>query len=100
MYYPQFAGYHLPRRTEVRATWRPRKLWSTALAAGALVLLCILTAVVVGFTLLLLRIRPTLPSAAAIAAFRPAEATTVWSSDGVLLAKLQIENRKVVPLEQ
>lgn len=77
-----------------------RKRVMTILASVALAVLSVAGVGLLALTALLLRVRPTLPSVAQIAAFQPASATHIYSSDGVLLATLQIENRKPVQLRE
>jgi penicillin-binding protein 1A len=48
----------------------------------------------------LLRLRAALPDVNALAAWRPSQTTEIRSSDGVLLARLFEENRRVVPLSE
>jgi penicillin-binding protein 1A len=49
-------------------------------------------------TLMIVRLRHTLPTISRIALFQPSSGTRIYSSDGVLLATLQMENRQPVPL--
>ncbi len=76
------------------------RLVKTAAASIALAGLTVPAIGILGLTGLMLSVRSTLPTVAQIAAFQPAAATNVYSSDGVLLATLQIENRKPVPLKE
>jgi penicillin-binding protein 1A len=75
-----------------------RKLIKTILASIVLAILSVAALGMLALTVLLLRVRPTLPSVAQISAFQPASATRIYSSDGVLLATLQAENRRPVQL--
>jgi penicillin-binding protein 1A len=83
---------------EKRTTWSRKKIIKTVLASVALAVLTILTFCGAAVTLMMLRIRHTLPSITKIALFQPSVGTRIYSSDGVLLATLQIENRQPVPL--
>lgn len=80
--------------------WSRRKRIKTVLAAVALGALTLATIGILGLILLMARLKPTIPSIAQIATFQPIAATEVYSSDGVLLARLQIENRQPVTLKQ
>jgi penicillin-binding protein 1A len=82
-----------------RPRWSRKKIWKTAFACSLLAILTFITVVALGFTLLVLRVRGTVPSIAKISAFQPATATNIYSSDGILLATLQMENRQVVQLK-
>ena len=77
-----------------------RKLIYTILASVATLLIAMAAVAVLSLTVLLLRVRPTLPTVAQIAAFQPASATKIYSSDGQLLATLQIENRRPISLKE
>ncbi len=96
--HPIPASWRQPLERRIRQPWSRRKIIKTA---AAVVLLAILTAaavIAIYVAVLIARIRPTLPSMRQISGFVPVEASMVYSSDGTVLARLQMENRRVVPL--
>src|ERR1044071_5761548 len=80
--------------------WSRAKTVKTWLASSALAILAFIALFLIYVIVVIARERPTIPSLAEIAAFHPTEATTIYSSDGVLLAKLETGHRKVVDLKQ
>jgi 1A family penicillin-binding protein len=74
--------------------------WKATLAWMLLVTLMTASVLVLAFTMLVVRLRPSLPTAMQIALYSPPVGTNIYSSDGELLATLQLENRKVVPLKE
>ena len=96
--YPIPFSWRAPKQRALAIDWKNRKtrtvllaILIAALAAAAL------AAIVLTFTMV--RVSATLPSIAQITSYRPVEATKIYTSDGILLAKLQMQNRKVVKLE-
>src|SRR4051812_47239112 len=77
-----------------------RRKAKTIAASMALTILAPMAVGLIYLNVMLIRVRSPLPTAAQISAFQPASATTVYSSDGILLATLQIENRRPVSLKE
>jgi penicillin-binding protein 1A len=109
MHYPGYIAGHprpsakpvsRPERAQQARPWTLKRKVKTALAVTFIIAATAAAITAIAFSVLIARVRATLPSVAKIATYRPSEGTTIWSSDGVLLAKLQMENRKVVPLEK
>src|SRR5438045_9665585 len=87
-------------RKRERQPWTRAKVIKTVVAWTVLSVLLVVSAFALYITILIVRIRPTIPSLAQISAFHAREATSIWSSDGILLANLEIGRRKVVPLKE
>src|SRR5437588_1500517 len=83
-----------------RLPWSRTKRIKTIAATLALALLIPISGFALSTALLMARARHSLPSSLDIVRYRPAEATTVYSSDGVLLASFQMGDRRIVPLTQ
>ena len=69
------------------------------MAMISLAILCFIAVMLVSVDLLIWRFAPTIPSITQIAAFHLVSPTRIYSSDGVLLAQLQTENRVIAPLK-
>ncbi len=111
MIYPHHLPYPGSRRRvrtapvkdvdEAKSVARPRRRfrWKTALAWTLVGLFSVASVLVLAFTLVVVKLRGTLPTAMQIATYQPTVGTNIYSSDGVLLATLQLENRRVISLK-
>ena len=79
---------------------RHMRTFKTAFTAALILLLGAAAVAAIAVAAMIVSLRTTIPTISEITSYTPAEATKIYSSDGMLLAKLQIENRKVVRLEE
>lgn len=83
------------------ATQRQRGRWRLGKRTRAILATAILSGVllaILGVAGAVYHLSQGLPSAAALTQYRPSQTTEIYSSDGVLLARLFEENREVAPL--
>ncbi len=95
--YPIAFPWRAPKRRALNIDWKNKKT-RTILLTILLGILAGAALAAIALTLTIIRLRATLPTIAQIASYQPAEATKIYSSDGILLARLQMQNRKVVKL--
>jgi len=90
----------MPRVRRIsRANLRSRDRWLRRLLIYAQILLLLVLGTILGVMAgAFISVSRVLPSGADISQYRPTEATKVYSSDGVLLAKVYEENREIVPI--
>ena len=97
--YPISFPWRAPKRRGLHLDWKSKRT-RTILIGTLLIVLAVSAIAAAALAIMVARLRPTIPTMAQIASYKPVEATKIYTSDGILLAKLQIENRKVVPLNQ
>src|SRR2546421_10519646 len=97
--YPITSTWRAPKRRRLTIDWKRNKVRNVLLSV-VLVILAIAAGGALWLAGAIARLRPTIPTVAQIASYRPVESTTIYSSDGTLLAKLQIENRRVVKVDE